>query len=558
METSKISLNKPISSLKQLDISGITVNDDTMEIYVLNNGTQGVSEGQKITFFRSVSTPGNPLNVAQASVEVLSVKPGIITTEKIPVIEYNIAYPYEIEVSGETYTYTCLVSDGTEIPVFLQDIAASNNGIDVRIKTVYNNITYYTSDIFILTSANTIGTFEDLSSTIRTEYCTGSYVDETTTCFLPTGFRTDRILLNIPLNTITENYTFSFSQNPFFYYDSSSSACTLWDERYWENGQEDGSTVSIWKDSGYWQVPLILSQNSDYDTLMREQTIVDIYAKNVRDKVDADIINMDKVKYSPAVYVHEKADASETSYLLSDKMIFNLHFRERVKSGDTYAEGWYVDDEGGWNTTEPDVSDPMECLGFTASDVKSRANRISKSFLRLSFYDSNDPTEQNLLAYTTIHFDMNELVQKTIKTKDFSGVTCTMTAYNPLLYPDKSGEGYNVYMFEQDTPEKTRVPGISGQPFTDFYKVAYMKVEFNHAGYGKTIPMVMETSSLTVDNFFENLFIETRLFKMQDGYIYYFSNNSNIGDRVILDDKSEETSITFSLFEPKLEEGNNG
>jgi hypothetical protein len=75
-------------------------------------------------------------------------------------------------------------------------------------------------------------------------------------------------------------------------------------------------------------------------------------------------------------------------------------------------------------------------------------------------------------------------------------------------------------------------------------------VEFNHAGNGKTLPMIMwpkvngEYVPLTMDNFIENLYIPIKLTYLNDRYVYYIPNAKN-----------ENGNISLVLFEPKLDEG---
>ena len=105
----------------------------------------------------------------------------------------------------------------------------------------------------------------------------------------------------------------------------------------------------------------------------------------------------------------------------------------------------------------------------------------------------------------------------------------------------KSSEGFNIYLFAEDRNFKREKGG----------KTIYMKVEFNHAGNGKIIPMIMwpknketgEYISLTTENFLENLYIPIKLTYIDDRYVYYipdaYSNNDG--------------NIELVLFEPKID-----
>ena len=250
---------------------------------------------------------------------------------------------------------------------------------------------------------------------------------------------------------------------------------------------------------------------------------------------------------------------------------FNLHFREHR------GDEWLVENESFWNGTYMDgktlklmdntdsvedkkpffsyasnindfnfndkysyQSDLLSYLNFTNLDVRYQKNKLKKSFLRLSFYDSVNPANQNLLYYSTIFMDSGNYFTKYVKyiedapysmiTYDDEGniisikgnmecirvnrepmkelinnhidelkevnlefdaykILNTMNAIEDLrlssqfVVKDKynsnsSSEGYYIYLW------KDNFLGLKPQDL-------YMKVEFNHAGYGRTIPFMM-------------------------------------------------------------------
>ena len=60
-------------------------------------------------------------------------------------------------------------------------------------------------------------------------------------------------------------------------------------------------------------------------------------------------------------------------------------------------------------------SDLLSYLGFTNDDVKYQKSKLKKSFLRISFYDSDNVGNQNLLHTSTIFLDSGDLFAKYIK-----------------------------------------------------------------------------------------------------------------------------------------------
>ena len=332
--------------------------------------------------------------------------------------------------------------------------------------------------------------------------------------------------------------------------------------------------------------------NSDGYCLFREET--DSYTKAVTTYI-----------YKPTEEIIDDSLTVATSITMS------FHFRERQKisgeteqdilllrkrntnltSGNVYSDGWYINPDSGdtiwWNgfksnsSTFPNddfedfmkesglTSDLIGCLNFTDNDIFYKKKKVSQSFVRLSFYNSPDPIEQKLLYYSTIFIDATELYGKYVKqlmymedndlfnekkNKDLnlnaavvfcSGGTRldTKMVITNEFDRTKSSEGFNLYLFAEDKNFNLE----NGE------KTIYMKVEFNHAGNGKTLPMIMwpkklingkwEYVPLTTDNFIENLYIPIKLTYINDRYVYYIPDAY----------KNENGNIDLVLFEPKID-----
>lgn len=219
-------------------------------------------------------------------------------------------------------------------------------------------------------------------------------------------------------------------------------------------------------------------------------------------------------------------------------------------------------------------SDLLSYLGFINDDVKYQKSKLKKSFLRISFYDSDNIGNQNLLHTATIFLDSGDLFAKYIKnieTEDEYKATSTVIAQKSpeISFPKDSiltsseykklddenrkkcvvngellaviggsssdEENYTVYDkvgmavnrepmrkkaldkdndFGDNIDELERLRMSSQITVTDknsskrssegfyFYTYKtndngvypsdiYMRVEFNHAGYGRVIPFMM-------------------------------------------------------------------
>jgi hypothetical protein len=286
-----------------------------------------------------------------------------------------------------------------------------------------------------------------------------------------------------------------------------------------------------------------------------------------------------------------------------------FHFRKRVKTGigkentnstmtkdNIYADGWYIDTEteaeqwwNGMNYNGPNFnkeqfnrfinenaekSDLIGYLNFTDNDIFYRKQKVSKSFVRLSFYTSDDPLEQKLLYYSTIFLDggllygdflkQKDFLKKNGELKDIENNTCGIVMYDSGTSRidtkitvtneydrTRSAEGFNLYLFASDKNIKVDEKGE---------RTIYMKVEFNHAGNGKTIPMIVwpkfywddekkeyvETNTyqpLTIDNFVKALYIPVKISYFNGRFVYYIKDAY----------RNENGKISLVLFEPKIE-----
>lgn len=257
----------------------------------------------------------------------------------------------------------------------------------------------------------------------------------------------------------------------------------------------------------------------------------------------------------------------------ASRLIFNLHFRDRVENGNV-TENWTTDDSKKWNGGDsmvPDKSDLLWYLGFDKDDVYFQKMKLQKSFLRLSFYDSNDPMNQNLLFYSTIFLDTGELFGKynKLKTQATEGEISGVDSESDVMLIDKDGfdrldcqfvvtdryninkssEGFYIYLFNKTLPKKAEEP-------------IYMKVEFNHAKYGKTIPFLyfpdkprdsylkeviqgdIKSYFVDMDSYFKDLYIELRVKYNEEtrSYMYYLPQTFS----------GTTTDIIFNLYEPRI------
>lgn len=284
-------------------------------------------------------------------------------------------------------------------------------------------------------------------------------------------------------------------------------------------------------------VPLSLETGNN---LYQEQNINDNFVTVQVEEKKNKSPEMEKFVYHPVFN-------AEGTYYPIHKIKFNLHFRERDN------EGWIVKDDGYWNgmSTDSDIygdvgdadtkqffsyknrgrqSDLLSYLGFTDSDVKYQKSKLKKSFLRLSYYDSPDRANQNLLCYSTLFIDTGKLFAKLMRGTGRKGLyvvsgqsgfenrervvnmkyddikvnrepcfpcVLNMNTMN-ASYEDEDVEEYRL---SSQFVVSDRLSHASAEGFYLYLWVdddngeipsdIYMRVEFNHAGYGRIIPFTM-------------------------------------------------------------------
>lgn len=304
--------------------------------------------------------------------------------------------------------------------------------------------------------------------------------------------------------------------------------------------KDDGETYTISTNMKY-DVPLytipILFENSSLTDVDKEMNIKEHFVDYEKEKAINKITDMEKDVYIPVIWDSKKNKESENKVY---ELRFNLHFRNHTldddwtTSTDSFWNGNYVENDKAnlmdtvdgtdkkYQFFSKDVNsqaDLLYYLGFTDKDVRYQKNKLKKSFLRLSFYDSTNQANQNLLAYYTIFYNIGEAYSKymrhyndedyyysnlnneTFESKNnLVGIRVNREPYNfkntEISYEaddiriaaqfsvkdkynsDSCSEGFYLYLWRDND---------SGVIPSDIY----MKVEFNHAGYGRSIPFMM-------------------------------------------------------------------
>ena len=308
----------------------------------------------------------------------------------------------------------------------------------------------------------------------------------------------------------------------------------MWNTTY----NQDTPTISYNSYKVKLNIPISLNVKTD---LYKEDNINEYFVQHEEEKAINSPYDMEKFAYTPVV---TRVDNGNLIFEDCTRINFNLHFR--VHDGNDWTvvdtNSWNFDKYGYYNAQVNNKyysyaqdsntsfalewkrscqSDLLGYVGFDTNDVKFQKNKLKKSFIRLSFYDSNDPGKQNLLAYSTIFVDCNKLYSKFISRMNFNcyfnsdgnivkGIKVDREL-NTGMKPNSLSDIIGIKLSNPDDIEEYRLSSqisvknkfITNGSSEGFYLYTwelndnptipsdvYMKVEFNHAGYGRNIPMM--------------------------------------------------------------------
>ena len=329
------------------------------------------------------------------------------------------------------------------------------------------------------------------------------------------------------------------------------------DERFYR--RSSGDTLA-------WQTNVeifIVKDSIDISTYIPQNFDINLNQKqNIENKLfikKNDIIDYEKQIFYPVFEENDKLKDIQ-------KITYNLHFRERgetTESGYVLSDEWKIKEDGFWNDTPNGKADLLKYLGFDADDIYYQKKKVGMSFIRLSLYDSKDRRTQSLLGYSTIFIDSatfyKRYVAKRLANTDAEN-------YNPMddeeeprieasfsctnkYNTDASSEGFYFYLFPSVLENKDPNDGCT---------YIYMKVEFNNAKYGKTVPFVVPDKDtgqpkvsyestnkdyIDMSALFEDMYMKIRL-------DFDESEDSNRYVWRFVDFNSSE--IIINLFEPRV------
>lgn len=314
------------------------------------------------------------------------------------------------------------------------------------------------------------------------------------------------------------------------------------------------NNIFIYIDSTLCNINIPLSINFATN-MYQSDALNENFVADERNRAINRVVDMEKDVYHPVIWNSQAENYVNGIDKEADKIVFNLHFRQHrgddwLVEPDTYWNGCYIDENNKVrligrdneentyqdvdyfsysNDNESKQSDLLTYLNFTNDDVRYQKNKLARSFIRIMFYDSMNPANQNLLYYSTIFLDAGTLFGKYIKhieetpyrtviyeteettekeiinieesIKDLIGIKVNREPCGDLTKDKTDDEIEELRLSCQlSVQDKYQSNGSSDGFYFYLWKDneigvtpvdLYVKVEFNHAGYGRTIPMMM-------------------------------------------------------------------
>lgn len=177
---------------------------------------------------------------------------------------------------------------------------------------------------------------------------------------------------------------------------------------------------------------------------------------------------------------------------------------------------------------------------YSYDDLKFRKNKFKRSFLRLSFYDTDIPTNQNLITFMTLFCRLrpSDLVpvstlignpnQNTNLPLPVFQIPIRFTVEDPVMFPEGIAEGYFLYHFKDDIPTEL-----------------YMRASWNNAKTGKSVPLITTNVPQTIDNLVDKLHMKYILKRTTTGWYYEIDQTYSSPTNVTI----SGNNMTINLYE---------
>lgn len=165
-------------------------------------------------------------------------------------------------------------------------------------------------------------------------------------------------------------------------------------------------------------------------------------------------------------------------------------------------------------------------VGYDYDDVKFSKNSFTNSFLRLSFFDSDNPMTQNLIGFTTLYSRLSTIDLLSGSTtsslglpKPINQIPINFMVENPLINKRGFGEGFHLYYYKD---------GLNiGES-----KYLYMRAAFSNAKNGKSLNLMVKNTAQNIENLVHEIYTRYIITRTNTGY-YYQIDDTYQGNNIL-------------------------
>lgn len=224
-------------------------------------------------------------------------------------------------------------------------------------------------------------------------------------------------------------------------------------------------TIQVAKEVGVTASTINIPINMDFNLVDQSDIIERDFVSKEVEKAINPIIDYEKTRLLPK---HDNVKIEEIRYV--------LNFRSGLNYGN---------------------------IGFVQEDIQFSRSNFKNSFLNLSFFDNDKPTNQNLLFISTLY------------TKNTFGSVMTMPVKfivsDPITNESGMAEGYYIYYYKD-----LLLPTLPLEIF--------MEATFNNAKTGSSTKTMTVSASQTITEVIGKIYTKYILKREESGYVYEIDN----------------------------------
>jgi hypothetical protein len=196
-----------------------------------------------------------------------------------------------------------------------------------------------------------------------------------------------------------------------------------------------------------------------------------------------------------------------------------------------------LDSSGNYFSTNPNGTTYADA-GFSDDDLRYRKNKLTKSFLQLSFYDSDIVTDQRLVASMSINPNITSAdIQPNSTLYPVADKLLEFRLRNPLTDDEAFGEGFFVYYFKDEVD-------------INLPEFLYMRATFNNAKTGVATGLMVDDNVPAIDELVGQLHTRYVLHRTVTGYYYAIDDEFGVTpNNVYYNPPFPAPSVTINLYE---------